>query len=59
MSDFSHAYCNNCSAIRSINVEELIMVSEDGKFVGGDILCKSCFNIIVTVYKPNSRPLAG
>jgi hypothetical protein len=59
MNDFSHAYCHNCDQIQPVDVEELTGVSKDGKFLGGDILCKSCFGIITTVYKPNTRPLAG
>jgi len=47
---FTHAYCENCQAIIKVFQEPRIAPSICGKFVGGDIVCEDCFNVIATVF---------
>lgn len=48
----AHAYCDNCREIREVSVEELVHGSRCGKFVGGDITCKTCAWIVACIYQP-------
>jgi hypothetical protein len=49
--DFTHAYCDNCGAIKPIMREILRRQDDGGNFAGGHILCEDCRFVIVTVYK--------
>jgi hypothetical protein len=57
--DFTHAYCDNCGAIKPVMRERLLREDSGGNFAGGHILCEDCRFVIVTVYKKgqgNSLP---
>jgi hypothetical protein len=51
MEDFTHAYCDTCSAIQPVIQESLTGPDTSGKFIGGDLLCNECRSIIATLYK--------
>jgi RNA recognition motif-containing protein len=51
MEDFTHAYCDMCSAIQPVIQESLTGPDTSGKFIGGDLLCNECRSIIATLYK--------
>jgi hypothetical protein len=51
MTDFTHAYCETCNAIRAVIQESLTGPDTSGKFVGDDLICNECHFIIATLYK--------
>jgi hypothetical protein len=51
MTDFTHAYCETCNAIRPVIQESLTGPDTSRKFIGGDLLCNECRFIIATLYE--------
>lgn len=47
----SHAFCDKCKAIRLVTTDSLKYYDATREFVGGDIECVTCGNIIATLYK--------
>ena len=53
----THAYCDNCEAIRKVFFEELHQVTTLGKvpatvkdWLGGDVVCDDCAWIVATLF---------
>jgi hypothetical protein len=51
----THVYCDACETIRPADQQPLDMMDQSGQFVGGDLLCGVCFNVITTVYRELSE----
>ena len=47
----THVYCPVCDRIQPAIFEPLEDVSTDGRYVGGDILCTICQNVIAILYR--------
>jgi hypothetical protein len=49
-SPFTHAYCRSCKEIQPVFCEPIEFPDVSNSFVGGDIVCTKCFDILVVVY---------
>jgi hypothetical protein len=47
----THVYCNTCEKIQPMDQQPLEMIDASGKFIGGDLLCRVCTNVITAVYR--------
>ncbi len=50
----THAYCDNCEAIRKVFFEELHPVDAigvPGNWLGGDVVCDECAWIVATLFR--------
>jgi len=52
MKTITHAYCEICG-ISEVIVESMDGVSTCGEYLGGDIVCKKCKLVIVTIFRKN------
>ena len=55
MADQNYAYCGNCQDIMPVLVEPMENESVDGAYLGGDVICTSCYGVLATMYKPKDK----
>jgi len=55
MADQNYAYCGNCLDIMPVLVEPMENESVDGAYLGGDVICVSCYGVLATMYKPKDK----
>lgn len=51
MKGATHVYCEVCHNIQPAIFEPLTAPDYSARFLGGDIVCKVCALVIVTLYK--------
>ena len=51
LNDATHAYCPVCDCIQPAIFEALEEATIDGRYLGGDILCTVCHNVIASLYR--------
>ena len=53
------AYCGVCEAIQPVLVEPMQSPDASGRYMGGDMVCTLCKNVIATLYTPEPSSAPG